>query len=1405
MHPSADPENQSTPAAPPSRWGRSRPPIQSFTQTPLTTGANGRDTAPQSTGPYEDVLPHRQNSRPDSTPATKTDTSTPYSRDTTRKGQGRGSRYIQRRTQQALSRSTPATARYQANPFHHGAAQPRPPPIPPATPLTEAPRLSSLNGSQGSTSQPTQYQWATTDLTTPLNKMPRGTSTHWTYTGGHITARLHSPAQPFAQTTNSSLTAIPESAQLMDGDTPTGAIPLGPGPPTPDMVTLGNKLRTIPTSRLLIDDFMIPRSSMGISVMVAMLLERVRPNYTLPQCHNIAHILLTTHPETLLELYQHPEALQQFARDEGNRTDILPPFVEKDLSPCLVPRAVRDTDLRIRVIRNTLTRHDNATLIHAFVRCFYPAHLARAKKVLREATTSTADLAAVATTPGYFRSFWENTGRTCVYDPPCWIDLTLPPVGHSILPQPTDSDGMESDTGTEVGTCLLDGFTPSQHIGLLPNELDQMSVGDIRSRAILMLPPLLKQLTTPSEAADIIIALASTPEADFRKVLTTAGFGKCLATIRTPEKTPLVPPPLTQYRIRLHLEKENDWTGLGEAALTWIYAVKDLMIHLGHSFKLLRAPYESPNDHNILNSHLDIMTMESYAYPRSSRNEVGTFDMWCATSCEGLGTSSDAFPHTGPEVDLYYSTLHKAEIVCECQESWPYGMVICAAFVGSDRRDPSERALEEYRSRLQYRIDDNLGIPPFQIAWCSLWLNYRPVMVKCAMCHPEHVDTVLEMFTALQQSTASSFHQVTHIYSIHLIPQDPALRTQAITEAAQAQKSFTDGCTKVTLSGTGGVDPFTFVPCNRHPDGSPCDYTLAEQILHGTVHGVQGDNPIMKITADSSFNRYHLIAHYDDALTLLKYSRAFVPVIARWFGKRTDEFSLDISEARAHVKHTTPTIVSTQSTADYQTTGLPSDIMSTLLSIQQSVRDQGAEIKAIKLGLNNPVGKVLSNDVASVVQSSITGATEKWKELLEALHSRHAEDLISLLESIVGDLRSLNHKIGVRHEQAVSTFSELVQQYDSTITDTNENTKAYGNELAMMRIHLEALADRLNWIVEDLGLQARKPRLPPAAMDMVITEVYRDYYAGKDMAHAKDTSDTQDDTLLQGEQSEDDNTNDMDPCISDRQTPIVTSVPRRDMGRPGTPPPLHPPQPPQGPLQSTQTPPLPLSPTRDITAVTDAPSPLEPTRRDDLPQGPTPSTTTASNPLSCGSEHESNQSTSLTLALMPPDQAHMECIHCETQITTPSECDICHRTVCLKCLEVDIDQGFLRCTLCRPSLTQDPSPDTLNTQPNVDSPPSDACSHTSTSSSSDETEGSSFSQRSVNPNIKRRRLRKLKDKPKSDGSTTATTVTTQSTYRSRSTRRSVQPSIDAMLRPRGTRVTSSAPRTRASTNSHKHA
>ena len=226
---------------------------------------------------------------------------------------------------------------------------------------------------------------------------------------------------------------------------------------------------------------------------------------------------------------------------------------------------------------------------------------------------------------------------------------------------------------------------------------------------------------------------------------------------------------------------------------------------------------------------------------------------------------------------------------------------------------------------------------------------------------------------------------------------------------------------------------------------------------------------------------------------------------------------------------------------------------------------------------------------------------------------------------------------------------------------------------------------------------------------------------------------------------------------------------------------------------------------------------LESPTRHDSSEGPPSQTTSPTIPVPSDTPDPTNEANT---SHSPRDNPisnplpHIMCTGCKTLSAVHYNCDSCTQLFCVNCMTADWGQGEMRCHQCEtdsntkvPGGPNPPPPGVLATQ-------SSTSQMSLSSDSSVSSGGSSYSQRSTKQTLRRRQIpAKLGTSAisttttKSGNSTAATSTTTPITPapNQRPTRRSMQPPIDTMLRPRGGRTSKVLPPTRSrGTNNPKN-
>ena len=957
-------------------------------------------------------------------------------------------------------------------------------------------------------SRQTKPGWKSKSNTT-LSRMGVGSSSRWTKTADKVLEAL--PAKPPSPFPRSDLDRVDETKVVIPSYGSIAGrprLPISstlPGVPTPSMTALGHCLRSIPRGDLLHSDFVNNMSSEGISVVVALLLERTdTTTWSETFTHNVAHTLLTVAPETLRGYYQKEDKMDEFVRSLDNGIEKLPIFEEDYLCPLVVPEVIKNKTLRLRCNAEDLTREECNGLLAPFLRRFYPYSAIRALKAL--SSTAIPDLVLCVQEPGFLARLWRGTIHECVFDPPRWVTLDKEPHHSSSIAAISQTMDIPSD---DEFTSEFDGFTPIKLLGLPQDEAEGLPLDELRAKTLQSLPSILSQLLSTEEAAQFVVSFATSPLDELRRLLSTDGFRSKLNNIRgLPD-----PPPTTRrvYRIRIHvLDMIRQWGSYDELIHFWGTAISTFLSALGFPIYLHRDPYDLAEAPLLLPAD-PTPTLLDYASHTGST--IKTCDIWCSTPFiqweELLAPTSSL----GLPADTYAESLARTGIRTDCRESFTLGLHPLVAFIGSDRRDRSILMIDECMSCLSRYESD---LPPFEIEWLSVggYKRKKHVMVKCVMATMEHRSRVTELFRRMEQMTTSSDTRlITKSMSLLFFPLANAQagdKEEILGRIWDAQDEYDRSHTRVIITDVPAIDPFsTPLPCPASGNTGVTPSSIAHNALMGGVLNDDGesfDTPIVKITTDTAFTQYYLYAHVDDAQDLIRRGQSFLRLLTSRLHLATP-LRLCTAEARKFIPtfpRTNPspqTNIKPPPTDGSVAASLDSKVMTLLHSMNQTITEMGHEITNIKEQLRPTT---IAEDVISAVQSSITTTA---KELHNATHTSTEDFIHHLMQHVKSyswDIGTICHELNSSHAYSRNVLQDLVDRYDATAIGSYDGTMAFGNELVMLRLAVTACAERINLLIAD---QPNIPRVPlgddapmsPNTATRAMDAIHDDYDSGIDL------------------------------------------------------------------------------------------------------------------------------------------------------------------------------------------------------------------------------------------------------------------------------------------------------------------
>ena len=1172
-------------------------------------------------------------------------------------------------------------------------------------------QLSTLAGDNSDTPL-TTLSWGKREIRTPLNKMAQGKNSNWSETPDNIQVKIPRHQQFPKERIDewrrkfSKLHPIPEEKVSKGSNTVSGPIK-----PTKSMLDLAEQITSKPYTTLKTADIVTPDSSEGITVAVAILMEMIKghilPTGSKTQMHNLAHFLMATSTESLLYYLRDGDALGEFVHNRINRTDnILPPFDETKLHPYKTRSLVNDQDLWRRT--EEWNRTDHACIILPFIQRFYPTETAAVRTAIQSGKLDT-HLRDMIMVPGYFTSYWHAKGGDTTFAPPLWVDL------HKETEQTNSVSLLGGSFDDDECPDMLDGFAPLNHMGKPAEDILRMTPANQKKQALTTLPNILKQLLSIESAANIMIKLAQTPETDFPTCLSPEGFQQCLQGAKQeteqPENT-------QEYRIRIRVRQERGRasSNIGEVARNWLLAVRDLVNRLKIPMRIISPPHAHAQQDIIVGNDIpDSEILGGYTVKMRQSAEKGTFDIWCVTPCATWGKHRFQYDATDAAT-AYYKTLETQGIMVADEESYPVELIPCVALVGSTNRDRNDLIKAEFGAQLERA---GLDTTPFSVIWCSLRnAGNRSVMIKCIATTEEHKDAVVQMFQNIRTASITAFYPVTYLYAINIIPdsQDDK-RMQEITEIIMSQRSREEDTIWVALIGLNNQDPFVFHPLEK--DGRTSRYTLAEKILTGWEQDDDMEasaTPVRNITADDTLTRCYLLAFKEDAEELIRYAKRIAPLFAGWVGS-TSEVRVLTGVAEKWVqkdfKEPPTTVVSKQATSS--TSALTTSTKTTddkynerFDQLTHLLEEHGQQLQQLQQILNTNTGEQAA---ATQQQDIVHTVTDTMKTAIDTIRdeiaSHHSKQTTAITEQIEGLSISIKTKLSDAHTSQQETselLMELVAHYNKSIENVNDSNLAYGNEIAMLRIMVDACTHRVNWLVEDIGSRmADKPpppdqdRLSTQGMEAVLNAAHELYEEGG----------TRVDLAL------------ADRCIQAAYDHIGTqgshdegtdSIGKSGEGRQREPSP-YPPLPTESPSKTPSTPTLPRSTGGTTNTTTVDPTPRDGYKRRTVGTEGEATTKDAQHT----DDTQVNPGAEMTTYTLTAGWGNCSC--CTKTSEALQACNMCGQLFHEDCIDNDKTSDMRMCTQC----TRDHQV--------VDPEPSDSDMEESTSSS-ERTEGSSYSRRS---------------------------------------------------------------------------
>ena len=145
---------------------------------------------------------------------------------------------------------------------------------------------------------------------------------------------------------------------------------------------------------------------------------------------------------------------------------------------------------------------------------------------------------------------------------------------------------------------------------------------------------------------------------------------------------------------------------------------------------------------------------------------------------------------------------------------------------------------------------------------------------------------------------------------------------------------------------------------------------------------------------------------------------------------------------------------------------LESRLAEKLYQLQTAVMEQSNDIQSLKQRLTAAeLTTTRQTDALSDLATTMTGAMTELTKSLTTLHDSQMKEIQAKITDLTSTMAQTPTKAQIKEKDTMVEFLlGLIDQYDKLAEGTNDCTISFGNEIAMLRIMMDACMDRVNWL-----------------------------------------------------------------------------------------------------------------------------------------------------------------------------------------------------------------------------------------------------------------------------------------------------------------------------------------------------
>ena len=683
-------------------------------------------------------------------------------------------------------------------------------------------------------------------------------------------------------------------------------------------------------------DINTPGSSDGTSILISAFVDyaasTLKTEMSISQQLTLSRVAIATAPQRLLEYFKDPFKAMHFTEWALQRNGNLPPVLEPLLCPIDTPNLITDEEVLAKIVDGDLPLEEQAIVIEAFVKCYYPKHVNMIMDVV--AGLPQTSRRVYIECPGKIEREMKGMNKPLHFSPPKWYRLSLhPEVVIQTTPRQSATEGTER-MKLEISAADVAGKLKLQIDDLIKLPLDRL-----RTEILKAIPMIFEDRISRSGCSDTFKYFESLPSNEIYRFL-----GREAPTEEAEAAKEVKVTQIFRYLVRLEHKAKKEggtWTESAEEILrAWINAIHPILRTRRESLILsMHFLAQEAVDRLILTTPflLEGEEIRRHMTATTQSAELSQLDVWIKSSCDHL---QDITNESDALTDEYETAMSNRDTIVKYRSRMPDSLLPMVMIGGSIETAADETIEEEFFDRLLMAGINREEVPEYHIENTELSTLDGSSFdrIKCIVAARQDAQRLQDMIVRVTTPADRSRYLATRDYKYTVIGYPPTEASdKAVRDVLRDHKLFKASLVRTSIYGFTGIDPFMDVPkntkdlCTREVSKNEDKKTVAYFLLTMKMRGKDGGSkstPVTRVSTNKANTKIYLYAPKTEAEDLVLFTKEVMNLMSLWYPNMNLKLKGDLVEAMQlaqSVKQLTPMEVQAQNSRILQKYGETSE------------------------------------------------------------------------------------------------------------------------------------------------------------------------------------------------------------------------------------------------------------------------------------------------------------------------------------------------------------------------------------------------------------------------------------------------------------------------------------------------